>query len=81
MKKMHWFSQLAYHKGGCNHDRFLKNSAEVFVCLLFVCLWSEEAYFLFIYALVTGNPHPSPNPGETWGIRQLNEKKEEKAPP
>ena len=28
-------------------------------------------------ALVTGNPHP----GETWGIRQLNEKKEEKAPP
>ena len=24
--------------GTCNHDQFLKNSAEVLVCLLFVCL-------------------------------------------
>ena len=24
---------------------------------------------------------PTPHPGETWGIRQLKEKKEEKAPP
>ena len=48
MKKMFWFSQLAYHKDGCNQDQFLKNSAEVLVCLLFVCLWLEEASFLFI---------------------------------
>ena len=26
-------------------------------------------------------PYPPPHPGETWGIRQLKEKKEEKAPP
>ena len=31
----------------------------------------------FFNAPVTGNPHP----GETWGITQLKEKKEEKAPP
>ena len=31
-------------------------------------------------APVTGNPHP-PHPGETWGIRQLKGKKEEKVPP
>ena len=47
-EKMYWFSQLAYHKDGCNHEQFLKNSAEVLVCLLFVCLWLEEASFLFI---------------------------------
>ena len=43
MKKMFWFSQLACHKDGCNHEQFLKNSAEVLVCL-----WLEETSFLFI---------------------------------
>ena len=30
--------------------------------------------------LSPGTPTPPPPPGETWGIRELNEKKEEKAP-
>lgn len=35
-------------KMGVIMNSFLKNSAEVLVCLLFVCLWLEEASFLFI---------------------------------
>ena len=49
-EKMYWFSQLAYHKDGCNHEQFLKNSAEVLVVYcLFVCDWKRPLFYLLIF--------------------------------
>ena len=49
-EKMHWFSQRAYHKDGCNHEQFLKNSAEVLVVYcLFVCDWKRPLFYLLIF--------------------------------
>ena len=57
-------------KMGVIMNSFLKNSAEVLVCLLFVCLWLEEASFLFINFFVNKLSRQNFKPYE-WNIWEI----------
>ena len=56
------------HRSQCNRN------------LIRMANFNPKKFGVLRYAPVTGNPHPNPHPGKTWGIRQLKGKKEEKAP-